>query len=97
MFYACLSVIPFTGGHAWQEVCIGGICGRGVCMTCVAWGYVWQEGVHSGGGHAWQERRPLKRVVRILLEYVLLVSLFFVSCFNSIKLNVGTKIYIEPF
>ena len=39
-------------------------------------GHVWQRGVcvaGVGGGewHAWQERRPLKRAVRILLECIL--------------------------
>ena len=33
-------------------------------------GYVWQ-GVMHGGGHTWQERWPLKRAVRILLECIL--------------------------
>ena len=35
----------------------GGMCGGGVCI----------------GGRAWQERRPLQRAVRILLEYILVM------------------------
>ena len=53
-----LSVILFTGGgaRAWQE---------GACMA----GGVRRRG--GGEGHAWQERRPLQRAARILLEYIL--------------------------
>ena len=58
VMFSHLSVILFTGGHAWW----GGACMVG--GTCVA------GGVH-GRGHAWQERRPLQRMVRILLEYFL--------------------------
>ena len=39
----------------------GRVCGRVACMA---------EGMH-GSGHARQERRSLKRVVRILLECIL--------------------------
>ena len=38
---------------------VQGVCGRGACVA---------------GGHAWQERRPLQRVVRILLECILVCS-----------------------
>ena len=43
-------------------------------------GHAWQGG-HGGGmlgrgGHAWQERRPLQRAVRILLECILVPSNF---------------------
>ena len=37
---------------------------------CVAGWHAWQRGMH-GRGHAWQERRPLKRAVCILLECIL--------------------------
>ena len=61
-------------GHAWQVgacVCVwgGGMHGRGECGR----GHVWQGGVH-GRGHVWQERRPLQRTVRILLECILVLS-----------------------
>ena len=43
-------------------------------------------GVHGGGGgacvaggHAWQERRPLQRTVRILLECLLVVKTLLVQ------------------
>ena len=81
-----LSVILFTvftvhgkEEHAWWR---GGVYTEGG-----AWerGYAWHKcacvakgGMHGKGRHAWQgvcvqERRPLKRVVHILLECILLV------------------------
>ena len=33
-----------------------------------------KNSVHRGGGEAWQERRPLQRTVRILLECILVVN-----------------------
>ena len=41
-----------------------GVHGGGVYMV---------GGIHSWGGGAWQERRPLKRAVRILLECILVL------------------------
>ena len=38
----------------------GGMRGGGACMTGLV-------GMYGGGGHAWQERRPLQHTVRILL------------------------------
>ena len=39
--------------------------------ACQGGGHVWLGGVHGrGGGHAWQERLPLQRTVRILLECI---------------------------
>ena len=72
------------GGACVVEACVvGGMCGRGVYMVggmrdrraCVAGGHVvgghaWQ-GVCMEGGHVWQEKRPLQRAVRILLECIL--------------------------
>ena len=61
----CVACVP--GGMCgrvgmWQGVCMaGGMCGRRVCM----------EGGMHGRGHAWQERRPLQRTVRILLKCIL--------------------------
>ena len=46
------------GGHAWQGGHAWGVRDRGMC----------------GGGRAWQERRPLQRTVRILLECILVVK-----------------------
>ena len=49
-------------GHAWWGVCMAGdMCGGGCA---------WQGGVW-GRGRAGQERRPLQRTVRILLECIL--------------------------
>ena len=49
----------------------GGIHGGGMCGK----GYAWQGKCMAGGVHgrgcAWQERRPLQRTVRILLECIL--------------------------
>ena len=56
----------------WGHVCVcggEGMHGRGECGR----GHVWQGGVH-GRGHVWQERRPLQRTVRILLECILVLS-----------------------
>ena len=51
-------------GCVWQ----GGVRGRGTCMVA---------GMHSGGrGGAWQERWPLQRAVRILLECILVLNLY---------------------
>ena len=59
------------GGHVW----CGGVHGRGACMpggvrgkgACMA------GGVHCRGQRAWQERPPLQRTVRILLECILVL------------------------
>ena len=80
----------FMGGrHAWQGVCMagghagwGGVRGRGHAWqrACMAGGM--RDGGHcmagGGGGRcAWQERRPLQRTVRILLECFLISVMFF--------------------
>ena len=52
----------------------GGMYGEGVCMAkgmCVAKGVCMAKEVVHSRGHAWQERRPLQRTVRILLECIL--------------------------
>ena len=46
-------------GHAWQ----GG---------CMAWGHAWKVGMHGRG--CMQQRRPLKRAERILLESILVYN-----------------------
>ena len=83
------------GGHAWQKGGMhceggvhgkGGVHGEGGCV--VKRGYVWLGGAcmaggAMGGGHALQERRPLQRAVRILLECILVLQLFH-SCNISI-------------
>ena len=69
-----------AGGHAcWEGVFGTGCVWQGACMaggTCSARGGV----ACVVGGHAWQERRPLQRTVRILLECVLV---FFCRCTAS--------------
>ena len=69
------------GGHAWQGdvhgmgcawqggMCSGGMHGRGACMTG---GCVWQ-------GCVWQERWPLQRAVRILLECILVIDMILLN------------------
>ena len=59
-------------GHVWK----GAICGGGMHGTehFVAGGHAWQE-VH-GGRLAWQERQPLRQMVRILLECILVETTF---------------------
>ena len=59
-------------GHAWQGACVlgghawwVGVHGRGACMA---------GGVCGVGVHVWQEIRPLKRTVRILLECILVLN-----------------------
>ena len=41
--------------------------------VCIAGRHAWWGGFRcgSGGGHAWEERRPLQRSVRILQECIL--------------------------
>ena len=79
-----LSVILFTGwgvhdrGCAWQGVCMaGGVHGRGSINGMGGMhgrGHVWQVGKCGRGCvHVWQERRPLLRMVRILLECILVI------------------------
>ena len=66
-------------GHAWQAAYMvggmrgGGMHGRGHVLhgACVVGGHAWQGGCLAWRGRAWQERSPLQRTVRILLECVL--------------------------
>ena len=63
--FSQVSVILSTGGvhgRGW------GCAGQGACVA--------EGGIHGREGHAWwgcawQERQPLQRTVRILLEYIL--------------------------
>ena len=64
------------GVHGKQGACVmrgctwqGGMCGRG----CACWGACMAGGVR-GRGACMQERQPLKRVVRIILECILVYS-----------------------
>ena len=59
-----------VGGHAWWGCVTGGMHGRG----CVWWGGCAWQGACVAGGCVWQERRPLQRMVRILLECILVIS-----------------------
>ena len=62
------------GGHLWWGVCMvggmhgggGGMCARGACMA-------------GGGGHVWQERRPLQLTVHILLEFIIVFQFISVA------------------
>ena len=74
------------GRHAWG--------GRAWLGACVAEGCAWQGACMYGGkgrGHrsAWQERRPLQRVVRILLECILVSN----RVFRSFHKNDRSDIY----
>ena len=87
----CIAGGIHGGAHVWQGVCMaggmhgGGCAWQGACMA----GGVHGVGMHDrgsgcawqGGGHAWQERQPLQRTVRILLECIL------VKIFHQIKHN----------
>ena len=76
----------WQGRHAWQR---GHVWQRGYAWrgACVAGRHAWQgecvAGGHArwGGGHAWQERRPL-RTVRILLECILVVIMWPIDLFT---------------
>ena len=90
------------GGRAWQGV---GMHGRE--WACMAGGACMTGGVH-GRGHLWQgirvwqrvcvvgacvqERRPLKRALRILLECILVINNFAFLCIKCIKESTHTNI-----
>ena len=60
--------------HAWGTCVVGGVHARGCACLGGAWqGSMGGGGVHGQGGGecAWQERRPLQRCVRILMECIL--------------------------
>ena len=63
-------------GHACMA---GSVCGRGgACMAgghALQGGHAWQ-GACMAGRRVWQERRPLQRTVRILLQCILFTSNF---------------------
>ena len=67
-------------GCAWQ----GGMCGRGACVVgdMHGRGHAWQRACMVGRGcvwqedHAWQKKWQLQRVVRILLECILVIEIF---------------------
>ena len=101
MGWACVAA-----GHAWQgwRVWQGGICGRGCAWrgsmcgrgTCVAGGgRVWQGACMAGGmcGRVWQERRPLQRTVRILLECIIVV--YNCKCRYMIKRMISVHLSIQ--
>ena len=78
---ACMAGSMCGRGHVWQGCMHGGGVHGG--------GLVWQGGgdMHGRGGmHTWQERLPLQRTVRILLECILVLSLLV-----TFMLNVKTK------
>ena len=60
---------PWQGGvHGWGHVW------QGACMALSIHDRGLHGGMHSRGGHAWQERRPLQWMVHILLECILVVK-----------------------
>ena len=85
VMFSQASVILFTEGRAWQVVYMAGR-------------HMWRGGaMHGRGGmggrgcawqgwHAWQERWPLQRTARILLECILVVScLSFLCCLEIVS------------
>ena len=67
-------------GHVWQGRCVwqGAICGKGACMA----------GGTCGRGVCVQEKRPLKRAVRILLECILV----YFSAYTQFDNCLGTSL-----
>ena len=63
----------------------GGKCGRGVCMA----GARMVRGACVVRGHVWQERRPLKRAVRILLECIPILDYQFGSVVHLVSSSSG--------
>ena len=77
------------GGMCGRGVCVaegmhggGGMHGTGVCVagecawwSCVVGGMHGRRACVMGGGCAWQKRRSLQRMVRILLECILILVL----------------------
>ena len=65
----------------------GGMCGEGVCVwqrlgMCGKGKHARQRGIcMAKGGTCMQERRPLKRAVRILLECILVYCFFYTFSF----------------
>ena len=66
----------WQGECAWQGACVaGGVHGREACMA-------------GGGEPAWQERRPLQRMVRILLEcflFLMMIHSCGLDCFITYR------------
>ena len=78
---------------------LGGVRGRGHAGqgACMAGGHVWQGGMHGRGmcvvgvgGHVWQILRDTvnERVVRILLECILVKNKFISNVFLCFPLSV---------
>ena len=88
-----------AGGHAWQgHAWQGDVCGKGAHMAGGhAWqGHAWQgdvcgKGTCGGGGTCVQERWPLKRAVRILLECILVF--IFILCTSDRPVGVTPVLY----
>ena len=85
-----LSAILLTGGHTWQGRVWWDMHGRGHLWQerCV-----WQGGMHGKGdmcgrGVCVQEKRPLKRAIRILLECILV----YFSAYTQFDNCLGTSL-----
>ena len=57
------------GMYGERGMCGRGVKGGGACMAGV--GHMWQGRRAWWWEHAWQERQPLQRTVRMLLECIL--------------------------
>ena len=78
-----------------------GICGRGLNGRGHAWkGSVHGRGGMHGRGHSRQERQPLQRAVRILLERILvslICQLWPIKAKITATLKQGSSMAAEPF
>ena len=71
-----------VGMHGKRCCMAGGACMAVACMVGGMHGTECAQQwacIDVGGGHRWQERRPLQRTVRILLECILI----FLCCLSS--------------
>ena len=69
-----------AGGMHVGACMAGCVCGRGACMGACMLGHAWR-GVPDRGAcmRVWQERWPLQRAVRILLECILVLMYIHVA------------------
>ena len=90
-FFTCLSVILLGGGKYPSMQLARGVSqhamGRGVCLCF--WGYTPPGHTHPIGRHHPLLRRPLKWVVRILLQCILVLPIFPKNCIKITSMHSG--------
>ena len=87
---ACVVGSMHGRGHAWR----GGMFGKGAYVArrpCMGGRSSWQRGAWLG--LVWQERRPLQRMVHILLECILVIECHCILNFEYLIFRTF-KIYI---